>query len=439
MMPVFSKEKDAALHPDLDQGPHRAVVILIGSMAAFVVIALIWMSFASLSVAVHAMGAVIPSSRVQTLQSLEGGIIREIAVREGQQVKRGDLLAYVENLQFDAELGEGQQTQWAAQANIQRLKAELAGRAPAFSEELRKQSPALIAEQRRLSESRRRELESSMETVRNQIAQRQQELAEARSRVQSLTTLLASAKETLAMEERLQAQHAGARADFLNAQREVARIQGDLDAAQITVPRAQAALSEAQSKLGEVESKYRADTHRELTDTEAKSAALAEQLSGRRDKVQRRELRSPMDGVVNRVLINTVGGVAKPGETIMELVPVQDTLLISARVKPSDIAFIRPGQDAIVRITAYDSSIFGSLDGKVVRVGADALTDAEKKESYFEVTLETQRNYLGKPEERLTISPGMAADASIQTGKRTFMEYLLKPVIKTFDKALRER
>lgn len=426
-------------HPDLDRGPHRAVLIMVASLAAFLVVALTWMSFASLSIAVHAVGAVIPTSRVQNIQSMEGGIIRDIAVREGQQVKRGDLLAYVENLQYDADLGEGQQNQWAAQASIERLKSELAGRSPVFSEELRSKSPSLINEQRRLSQSRRRELETALETVRNQITQRQEELAEARSRVQSLTALLASVRETLAMEERLQAQHAGARADFLTAQREVTRIQGDLDAARITVPRVQAALSEAQSKLAEVESKYRADTHRELTDLESKSAAMAEQLTSRRDRVQRRELRSPMDGVVNRVLINTVGGVAKPGETIMELVPVQDTLLISARVKPSDIAFIHPGQNAVVRITAYDSSIFGSLDGKVVRVGADVVVDVEKKESYFEVTLETERNYLGKPEERLTISPGMPADASIQTGKRTFMEYLLKPVIKTFDKALRER
>ena len=426
-------------HPDLDRGPHRAILILVASLAVFLLLTLAWMSLASLSIAVHAVGAVIPSSRVQNIQSLEGGIIRSIAVREGQPVKRGDLLAYVENIQFDAELGEGQQNQWAAQAGIERLKSELAGRAPAFSEELGSKSPALLAEQRSLSQSRRREMETAMETVRNQITQSQEELAEARSRVQSLTALLAPARETLAMEERLQTQHAGARADFLAAQREVARIQGDLDAARIAVPRVEASLSEARSRLAEVESKYRAETHRELADLASKSAALAEQLTGRRDRVQRKELRSPMDGVVNRVLINTVGGIARPGETIMELVPVQDTLLIAARVKPADIAFIHPGQQAIVRITAYDSSIFGSLDGKVVRVGSDAVVDTEKKESYFEVTLETQRNYLGKPEERLIISPGMTADASIQTGKRTIMEYLLKPVIKTLDKALRER
>lgn len=146
-----------------------------------------------------------------------------------------------------------------------------------------------------------------------------------------------------------------------------------------------------------------------------------------------------MDGVVNRLLITTLGGVVKPGETIMEIVPADDRLLISARVKPSDIAFIKVGQSARIRITAYDSSIFGTLDGKVLRVGADAITDHERKETYFEVFLVAERNYLGTASEQLALSPGMAADSSIHTGKRTLLDYLLKPVAKTLDKSLRER
>ena len=155
--------------------------------------------------------------------------------------------------------------------------------------------------------------------------------------------------------------------------------------------------------------------------------------------VARRELRAPMDGVVNRLLITTVGGVVKAGETIIEVVPAEDRLLINARVKPADIAFLKPGQDARIRISAYDSSIFGTLPGKVLRVGADAIADPERKESFFEVLIESRQNYLGDASEHLGISPGMAADASIQTGKRTMMEYMLKPIVKTLDKSLRER
>lgn len=428
-----------SLHPDLDRGPRRAARILVGALAGFVLVALVWMSFAKLDISVHALGKVIPSSRIQLIQSLEGGIVRQIAVREGQPVKKGDLLAYVENLQYDAEMGEDQQNQWAAQAAIARLDAELAGRAPAFPQALRDQAPDLVAEQQALWSSRVRERNDALETVRRQVAQRQEELAEARSRIASLTSLLADARETLSMEEKLQAQGAGAQADLLRARQEATRVQGELDAAKIAVPRIQAAIAEGQSRAAQVQSSYLAEASRERSDLEAKSGAIGEQLTASQDRVARRELRAPADGVVNRLLISTMGGVAKAGETIMELVPVQDTLLIAARVKPSDIAFIRPGQPAIVRITAYDSSIFGSLDGKVLRVGADAVLDERQEQLYFEVILETDRNYIGKPEERLTISAGMAADASIHTGRRTLMEYLLKPVVKTFDKALRER
>jgi adhesin transport system membrane fusion protein len=322
---------------------------------------------------------------------------------------------------------------------IARLDAELAGGEPSFPSELQDQASDLVAEQRTLWLNRKRERDDALETVRRQVSQRQQELAEAKARASSLANLLESTRETLAIEEKLQSQGAGAMVDLLRARQEVTRIQSELDSARISIPRIQASIQEAQSRTAEVMSKYRADASRERSELEAKRAALGEQITASEDRVSRRELRSPMDGVVNRLLINTVGGVAKAGETIMELIPVQDRLQISARVKPSDIAFIRPGQPAKIRITAYDSSIFGSLEGKVLRVGADAVLDEKQENLYFEVVLETDRNYLGKSEERLTISPGMAADASINTGKRTLMEYMLKPVVKTLDKSLRER
>lgn len=430
------------LHADFDRGPRLAALALVGCLSAFLVLALVWMSIAKLDISVHAMGQVTPSSKVQLIQSLEGGIVREISVQEGQSVNKNDLLAYVENLQYSAEQGEDQHQLWAAQAAITRLDAELAGRTPDFAPELEAKVPDLVAKERSLWLTREKERNDALETAQRQLAQRQQELVEAKARIVSFDSLLASSRESLAMEEKLTAQGAGARADFLRAQQEVTRVEGDLEAARTSVPRLEAAIAEGRSRVAEVLSHARAESSRERSKLAAEAATLTAKLTGSNDRVARRELRSPMDGVVNRLLINTVGGVAKAGETIMELVPVQDTLLVTARVKPSDIAFIRPGQDAIIGITAYDSSIFGRLDGKVLRVGADAIADTKPQSElplYFEVVLETDRNYLGKPEERLVISSGMAADASIHTGKRTLMEYMLKPVIKTFDKALRER
>ena len=430
------------INADLDRGPHLAARALVGLLAGFLLLGLVWMSIAKLDISVHAMGQVTPSSKVQLIQSLEGGIVRELTVHEGQSVHQGDLLAYIENLQYAAEQGEDQHNLWATQAAITRLDAELAGQAPVFSVALETQVPETVAKERNLWTTREKERNDALQTAFRQLAQRQQELVEVRARMTSLAALLASSRESLAMEEKLGDQGAGSRADYLRAQQEVTRVEGDLEAARTSMPRLAAAVEEGRSRAAEVVSHARAESSRERSKLEAEAATLTAKLTGSNDRVARRELRSPMDGVVNRLLINTVGGVAKPGETIMELVPVQDTLLITARAKPADIAFIRPGQAAIIGITAYDSSIFGRLDGKVLRVGADAIPDAKaqaEQQLYFEVVLETERNYLGKPAERLTISPGMAADASIHTGKRTLLEYLLKPVIKTFDQALRER
>ncbi len=426
-------------HPDFDRGPRRAVLILLGTTALFFLLLFAWMSLARLDISVSAVGAVVPSSRLQQIQSMEGGILQALNAREGSVVKKGEVVAVVENRQFTADMGESQQALWAAQAALTRLDAEARNAAPTFPPELEKNAPDLVREQRTLWQTRRQERENSLETLSRQLNQRQQELAEARARHEAIQEAIGPAREALAIEEKLAAAGAGARADLLNAQQRYTSQKGELETTRISISRIQAAVAEAQARLSETRSRFLTETSKEKNESELRAATLTEQLTGRSDKVARRELRAPLDGVVNRVLIPTIGGVVKAGESIMEVVPAEEHLLVAARVKPSDIAFIKPGQEAKVRISAYDSSIFGTLAGEVVRVGADAVVDPERKETFFEVFLETRKNYLGDPSERLTISSGMAADASIQTGKRTMMEYMLKPIVKTFDKSLRER
>jgi len=428
-----------ASHHDFERGPHRAAKILVGVIAAFFVLLLAWMSFARLDISVNAPGAVVPSSRIQQIQSMEGGILQSFAVREGAVVKKGDLLATVQNMQFNSEQGESQQTYWGAQAALIRLQAEARNSTPEFPTELEKSAPDLVREQRVLWQSRRQERQNTLVTLDSQLAQRQQELADARSRHLSASEAIGPAREALAIEEKLAAAGAGARADLLAAQQRYATQKGELESARIAISRTQSAVQEAQSRLAETRAKFMTETSKEKNEIELRAATVGQQLTGRNDRVARRELLAPMDGVVNRLLLNTVGGVVKAGETIMEVVPAEDKLLIAARVKPNDIAFIKPGQAARIRISAYDSSIFGALDGRVVRVGADAITDSERKETYFEVFLEAEKNYLGDPAEKLSISPGMATDVSVHTGKRTMMDYMLKPVTKTLDKSLRER
>lgn len=426
-------------HPDYDRGPRRAVVALVLLIAVFLILAVVWMAFARLDISAQAVGTVMPSDRVQEIQSLEGGIVESIDVREGQQVHAGDILAIVQNLQFNADLGETRQSLWGARAAIIRLDAELAGTPPVFPEELADVAPDLVTKTQALWASRVRERESIAETLNNQISQRRRELTETRARVTAYTAQLRLAEQTLAIEEELNRNRAGARADLIAARQRVAALSGDLNASRSAEQRLEAAVQEAQSRLAETQARFEAETMRERNDAELAAATLREQITARADRVSRRTLRAPVDGVINRLLLPTVGGVAGAGETLMELVPARDKLVIAARVKPADIAFIRPGQNARVRISAYDASIFGTLDATVLRVGADALLDERSNEQYFEVTLEAEHNYVGDAEERLIISAGMMADASIHTGKRTVLEYLLKPIVKTFDKSLRER
>ena len=425
-------------HHDLDHGPHRTAILLVASIAVFTVLAFLWAAFSSLDISVHAQGRVIPSRKLQLVQSLEGGILRDLAVREGQIVKKGQLLGRVENLEYNSELGESHQNDLGMRASLARMNAELSGKAPVFPEDVEHRAPDAVAREKALWLTRKLEQGAARETIQRQIEQHRQEVAETQAKVASLQANLALAREGLEIEKKLFEKDAGSRVDYIAAQQKVVGLQGDLSAAELSLPRFAAAVKEAQAKLTETASRFRAETGTQLNETHTKDAALQELISGKTDRVARRELRSPMDGVVNRLLLNTEGGIAKPGESVMEIVPLEDTLLISARVQPADIAFLRPGQTAKVRITAYDSSIYPPLAARVVRVGADAILD-EKQQPYFEVQLEADKNYVGQPEEKLLIHAGMLTDASIHTGKRTVLEYLFKPVAKTFHRALEER
>ncbi|MBL8452135.1 MAG: HlyD family type I secretion periplasmic adaptor subunit, partial [Zoogloea sp.] len=308
-------------HPDFDRGPRQAILILLGVTALFFVLLFAWMSLARLDISVNAVGSVVPSSRLQQIQSMEGGILQALNAREGTVVKKGDVLAVVQNLQFTADLGESQQSLWGARAALVRLDAEARNIAPSFPPELEQNAPDLVREQRTLWQSRRQERENTLETLSRQINQRQQELAEAKARHQALQEAIGPAREALAIEEKLAGAGAGARADLLNAQQRYTSQKGELETTRIAIGRIQAAVAEAQARLSETRSRFLTETSKEKNEIELRAATLGEQLTGRSDKVARRELRAPLDGVVNRLLIPTIGGVVKAGETIMEVVP----------------------------------------------------------------------------------------------------------------------
>ena len=428
----------AAHHPDPDNGPHRVVLLMVGVLVLFIVTALGWASVAQLDVAAQGRGAVVPPSRLQEVQSLEGGIVQEMLVAAGQRVKAGQVVARLDTAQIQADLGESRQLQLAALASRARMDALLTGGAPQFSPALRDEAPELVDKETQLWRDAQREYRSNQASVREAVQRRRGELAEAESRIQSLQGLLKVAEEGFAIEERLFNEGAGSRSDYLAAQQRLMQQRTEIDGTRQSLPRLRAGLAEAQAQAAEADARARAQWGTQRSDYQTKTATLGATIGGRQDKAARREVVSPVDGVVNRVLVNTRGGVAAPGKAIVEIVPDEANLLMTVRIKPADIGFIRAGQPAHVRVLPYDASTYGQLDAEVKTVGADAVVD-EKGEAYFEVQLIAARDQLKLHGKALPITPGMPVDVGILTGQRSVMQYLLKPVLRSFQGALQER
>jgi len=427
-----------APHPDPDRGPRRTVAAMIGLTLLFIVTAIVWAIVADLDVAVQARGVVVAPSRLQEVQSLEGGIVEELFVSSGQTVKKGQRLVRLDTAQYTANLGESRQQQLAAMVSRARVEALLTGTAPRFESSWRKEVPERVEKETQLWRDAAREHQSNLQVAAQAIQRRRGEQAEALARIQSLKSAVRVGEESFAIEERLFKEGAGARADYLAAQQRLLAQKAELDALQQSLPRLAAALAEAQAQAVETESRTRAQWGVQRSEFETKAAALSSTLGGQQDKVTRRDLLSPVDGVVNRVLITTLGGVAIAGKPILEIVPEDAQLQMTARVRPSDIGFIRVGQKAHASVLAYDPSTYGKLDAVVQRVGADAVPD-EKGEPYFEVQLTAARDQLklhGKP---LAITPGMPLDVGVLTGQRSVMQYLLKPVLRGLQGSLQER
>lgn len=426
------------LPTDADRGPARAALVTVSLMVGFLVVVLLWMGFAEINVSVNASGSVVPPSSVQQVQSLEGGIVRELLVKPGSRVKAGDVLVRLDEAQYQADRGESRQNWLASRAAQARLDGLLSGQPPLFDAELQKEAPALVQQERRAWEDGWREYQAALSGGQDAVRRDSGAVTEARARIESLKESLAVAQESLAIEDRLQKAGAGARADYLNAQQRYLGLKAELDGLQQSLPRLEAAVALARSQGTEAASRMRAQWATQRSELQGRAQALGSVLEGREDRLARRELTAPIDGTVNRVLIPTRGGVAQAGAPILEIVPDEKELRLNVRVKPADIGFIRAGQTSSVRVVPYDSSIYGKLDAVVDRVGADAVLD-ENRQPYFEVGLVAPANQLqhhGKP---LPITPGMPVDASILTGERTVLQYLLKPMLKSLDAALQER
>jgi len=400
-----------------------AKLIIIASAVAFLVF-LLWASLAQVDEVTKGQGKVIPSTKLQTITASQAATVSEILVKSGQQVKKGQLLARLDS----AESRQVQAETESLEARASRLTSEGTGQTVACT-------GTDCAGEAELRNARESAVRSKVSAMNASADQARREAGEAAATIQSLQGSLVLAQKQVAMLEPLAAKHIVPETDLLDKRREVIDLQGRIAAAREQQGRAMAAVREAQAQASQAGFEFRQSALDERSQVAAKIAVNQESLRGARG----RELRSPVDGVVNDVQVTTVGQYVQPGQKIMEVVPLGDKLLVETRVQPSDIAFIKVGDKALVKVTAYDFSTYGGLDGRVVQVSADSIFDEVEKKPYFTVIVETDRAFLTAAGHRLPITPGMMTDTQVITGRKSILTYLLKPMLKARSDALRER
>lgn len=397
---------------------------------------LVWAAFAELDEVTRGEGKVIPSRQIQVLQSLDGGIVSEILVKEGQTVKAGELLLRVDSTRMVSSLRENRVQYLALQAKAARLKALSDGGRFAPPEETLREAPDIVTQERLLYESRRSELDATLAVARQQSSQRSQELIAAKARREQASQSYTLTARELELTKPLVKTGAVSDVELLRLERDLARYRGERDSAATDIPRLESSVIEANRRAQELELTFRNSARTELSETNAKLNTLSEGSTALEDRVNQTEIRSPLNGTVKQLKINTVGGVVQPGKDVIELVPADDALLLEARIQPRDIAFLRPGQHALVKFTAYDYAIYGGLEATLEHISADSVLD-EKGNAYFLVRLRTSSTDIGP--QKLPIIPGMMAEVDILTGKKSVLSYLLKPITRAKARAMTER
>ena len=418
----------------LQQDPLRAR-LLMRVVGITLIVLIVWSAFAKVDEVTRGEARVVPTSQVQIVQSVDGGIVEELMVKEGQVVEVGQILMRVDTTRFESNLQESRVSQAALKAKQMRLNALTRGTAFNPPADLIKEAPEAVAQEARLYESRRAEISAQVSISQNQLAQRQQELNEMRARKDQADRTLELMTKELSATRPMIASGAVSEVEVLRLERDVARIRGDREQAIAQISRVQSAILEATRKIEEVTLAARNQMSGELSETMGKLAAMSESGKTLEDKVKKADIRSPMRGTIKRLLVNTLGAVVQPGKELVEVVPLDDALILEVQIAPKDIGFLRPEQKATVKFTAYDYSIYGGLTADVINIGADSVLD-EKGNAFYHVRVRTHTPSLGPG---LPIIPGMVAQVDILTGKKTVLSYLLKPVLRARANALTER
>nr|WP_283939544.1 MULTISPECIES: HlyD family type I secretion periplasmic adaptor subunit [Pseudomonas] len=416
----------------------RVVRLTIWALVGFALFLGLWAHFAEIDEVTRGEGKAIPSSKVQKIQNLEGGIVSQIFVHEGQVVQAGESLMRLDPTRFQSNVGETEADRLAMFLRVERLSAEVEDRELRIPDDVRAKVPGQAGSEEALFHSRQQQLKDEVAGLEQQLVQKQQELREFASKQAQYRNSLELLRQEIAMSAPLVGQGAMSQVELLRLKRAEVENRGQLDATSLAIPRAEAAIKEVERKVAETRARFRSDALKELN--EARTDLSKAEATGKalEDRVNRTLVTSPVRGIVKQLLVNTIGGVIQPGSDLVEIVPLDDTLLVEARIRPQDIAFLHPGQKAMVKFTAYDYTIYGGLPAELEQIGADTVTD-EDGNSFYLIKLRTRKSHLGSDEKPLLIIPGMVASVDIMTGKKSILSYLLKPILRARAEALRER
>ncbi|MBY0572871.1 MAG: HlyD family type I secretion periplasmic adaptor subunit [Undibacterium sp.] len=418
----------------IQQEPIRAR-ILIHAVLISILIFIVWAGLVSVDEVTKGEGKVTPEQQIKVLQSFDGGIVTEILVKEGQRVEDGQVLLRIDKTRFESSVRESRATYLSLTAKAARLRAIGDGVPYVPPQEVVTEDPKTADEEQRLYETVNNEIQAQISIARQQLLQRTQEQAEAVVRNRQASSAYESTLKEFNLTKPLLASGAVSDVELLRLERDVTRFKGERDVAAAQISKSNASINEANRKVQEVELAFRNTAKKELSETMSRLNGLVQSSTGLADKVKQSEIRSTVKGTVKRLLVNTVGGVVQPGRDIIEVVPLEAKLLLEAKVSPKDIAFLAPGQKAMVKFTAYDFSTYGGLEGTLTHIGADSVTD-ERGMTFFTVRVATNHVALagGQP-----VIPGMVAEVDIITGKKTILSYMLKPVLRAKQSAFTER
>ena len=430
----FMSELEAATRMKPAASSHFMLIAVTSLVAAF----FIWAGASEIEEITHGSGQVVPTQEIQVVQSLEGGILSELLVREGEKVEKGQILLKVSDVAFASEERGTEARSLALQAKKARLEAEAKGTKFVIPQEITEKFPDIARNEEALYISRQQELKNAKSILDNKISSAQAGLAEVRAKINRLAESRRLLNQELTITKEMVRKKAVPKLEEIRLNRELSNISGQIREASEKKNGLEAELRGARREREDHEDKFKSQVLGELNDIESQVSQLSESLTAMSDRVSRREVRSPVDGIVNKISLKTIGGIIEPAMQLVEVVPLDDNLKIMARVAPQEIAFLRPGQEVNIKISAYDSQRYGSLKGKLIRIGANSVTDSEGN-IFFEIEVRADQNYLGTEEKPLPITPGMVAETEIITGERTILSYLAKPVLRARDKALTER